>query len=315
MDRVISWFRERYGCKREVERWKDDPLLRNSPYLGSWELMEVPVDWSIVRKLLMSGVVKKVAKKDYMLVDREAVKRAIQEYESYAKFEFEPRAEQLAEIPQDLFSTIVGYDDVKKLFMMSLKAERPTHVLMVGPPASSKTVFLLEIARLKGAFYLLGGSTKKAGLLEQLFQLRPSYVLLDEIDKMDAEDFTALLSLMETGIVKEVKYGKTREMTLPARVYAACNVEESLPPELLSRFQFKLHFKPYTREEFVEVARKVLVMREGKSEEIASYIAEKVADLSRDVRECVGIARLASTREEVDFLVEIKRKYMGGASL
>jgi len=239
------------------------------------------------------------------------IKEVIEEIDRLRAFEaVTPALKQEAiEVPEDIFDTVIGYDDVKKLFLMSLKAEKPTHILLVGPPASAKTVMLLEISRLKDAFYLLGGSTTKVGLIDQLFNLRPKYILLDEADKMSREDYTALLSLMETGIVKETKHGKTREMILLARVYAACNIEKNLPPEILSRFQFKLHFRPYTKEEFIEVSRRVLTMREGVDEEFATYISNRVAELSRDVRESIGIARLAKTKSEVDFLLNLKRKY------
>jgi len=285
--------------ERTERKFAEDPIYKGlenpKPY---WQWSDIPIPWHVVRKLMLSGLVERPAKKWYILKDREAVKRALEEYETLQKMEVKGARERIAEIPDDLFDVIVGYEDVKKLFFMSLKAEKPTHILMVGPPASSKTVFLLEIARLKGAFYLLGGATTKVGLIDQLFDLRPNYVLLDEIDKMNKEDYTALLSLMETGIVKETKHGKAREMMLPARVYAACNMEEHLPPELLSRFQFKLHFKPYTKDQ-----------REGVDEELADYISEKIVSLSRDVRDCIGIARLSNTKEDVDFLVKVKKKY------
>jgi Holliday junction DNA helicase RuvB len=308
---------ERIVAKEEeiVEKRRTDPIfkgLENAP--PYWDLGEVGLDWHIVRRLVYEGLLEAVGgrRKLYLLKDREVVKRALQEVrlvEAVERAEAVPVC-RVEEVPEDLFSTIVGYDDVKRLFLMSLRSERPTHILMVGPPASAKTVFLLEIARLKNAFYLLGGSATKVGLIDQLFMLKPSYVLLDEIDKMGREDLVALLSLMETGIVKEVKHDRTREMVLPAKVYAACNVESFLPPELLSRFQFKLHFRPYTRDEFLEVSRKVLVMREGIPEDLANYIAEQVARLGAlDVRECIGIARLAKTREDVDFLIEVKRRY------
>jgi len=301
----------KYEEKME-EKFRTDPIYKGlkdlRPY---WQWSDIPVPWHIVKKLILAGIVERPAKKWYILIDREAVKKALEEYETLQKItKIEGAKEQVAEIPKDLFDVIVGYEDVKKLFFMSLKAKKPTHILMIGPPASSKTVFLLEIARLKGAFYLLGGTTTKVGLIDQLFNLRPNYILLDEIDKMNKEDYTALLSLMEVGIVKETKHGKAREMILHAKVYAACNTEKYLPPELLSRFQFKLHFKPYTKEEFIEVSKRVLVQREGKSEELADYISQKVASLSRDVRDCIGIARLSETKEDVDFLIKVKKKYV-----
>jgi len=300
-----------YEEKRE-EEFKTNPIYQGLENLSPfWELMDIPVEFHIVKKLIFAGVVKKVGRRDYILVNREEVKKVLEDFEKYREMSnVTPVCEELVEIPDDLFDTIIGYEDVKKLFLMSIKAEKPTHILLIGPPASAKTVFLLEVARLKGAFYLLGGTTTKAGLIDQLFTLQPRYVLLDEIDKMNREDFTALLSLMETGIVKEVKHGKTREIVLPAKVYAACNVEKNIPPENLSRFQFKLHFKPYTKQEFIEIACRVLTMREHVDEELAKYIALKVSELTRDVRDCVGIGRLAKDKETVDFLIEVKRKYM-----
>jgi len=311
METVESLLRDpevRSSIKRIVEyeeKWEEE--LKTNPI---WSILDVPVEWHVVRKLIYAGVVKKIAKKDYRLVDRSSIKQVISELEVLEKMEVKGAKEAVPEIPSNMFDTVVGYDDVKQVFLMSLKAEKPTHILLCGPPSSCKTVMLLEIARLKDAFYLLGGSTTKVGLIDQLFNLQPRYVLLDEADKMGKEDYTALLSLMETGIVKEVKHDKTREMMLNARVYAACNVERSLPPELLSRFHFKLHFKPYAKEEFVEVSRRVLMRREGLDEELATYIAEGVAKMSRDVRDCVGIARMSRTKEDVDFLIKLKRKYL-----
>jgi predicted ATPase with chaperone activity len=43
------------------------------------------------------------------------------------------------------FSNIVGYSDVKKLLLKSIVSKEPVNILLTGPPASSKTVFLLEI--------------------------------------------------------------------------------------------------------------------------------------------------------------------------
>jgi len=41
-----------------------------------------------------------------------------------------------------IFEYVVGYDDIKKVFRMALKSDEPIHVLLVGPPASAKTMFL-----------------------------------------------------------------------------------------------------------------------------------------------------------------------------
>jgi len=114
---------------------------------------------------------------------------------------------------------------------------------------------------------------------------------------------------METGIVKETKHDRSREIRLTTNVYAACNTTRGLPPELLSRFHFKLNLPEYQKDDFIKVAVATLVIREGVPEELARYIAEKTP--TKDIREVVGVARIAKTPEEVDRVIAIKKKYSG----
>ncbi len=215
-------------------------------------------------------------------------------------------------VPHDMFDLVIGYEDVKLILMRSLESDRPVHTLFVGPPASAKTVFLLEIERVFGprARYALGGGATKAGIAELLFAEKPQYLLVDEMDKMSAEDYSVLLSLCETGIVSETKYGKTRQEQLNTRVYAAANRVDKVPPEVLSRF-LKFQFSQYTRFEFQEVVANILTKREGSTQELAHYIADKLSsDFTQvDVRDAIRIARLASTKEEVDQLLKTMTRY------
>jgi hypothetical protein len=41
-----------------------------------------------------------------------------------------------------LFENIYSYDKVKRLFTMALESIHPTSILLSGPPASAKTLFL-----------------------------------------------------------------------------------------------------------------------------------------------------------------------------
>lgn len=219
------------------------------------------------------------------------------------------RASRCTRLPVAFLSTIVGYDEVKDLFRRSIRAKKPTNILMTGPPASAKSAILLECSRLPYSMYVLGGRTTKAGLSWALIEHKPNYLLIDEIDKMKSTDLVVLLSLMETGLIKVIKHKHEESAKLSTRVYAACNAKEALPPELLSRFQFKLHFKAYTEEEFTMVANNVLTKLEETSPRLASYIVSRVGKYSRDVRDCIGIARLARTDEDVDKLIKVQRKY------
>ena len=41
---------------------------------------------------------------------------------------------------------IIGFKDVKNLFYMAINAEKPVHFLLVGPPASGKSLFMSCLA-------------------------------------------------------------------------------------------------------------------------------------------------------------------------
>ena len=69
-------------------------------------------------------------------------------------------------IPKDVFAPIIGYEDVKELFMGALQTYGdglPVHFLMVGEPSSAKTMFLLSLSKIKGSAYWLGSRVSKAG--------------------------------------------------------------------------------------------------------------------------------------------------------
>jgi len=211
------------------------------------------------------------------------------------------------DLPDDLFEPIVGFDDIKEILRRSLTSQRPVHQLLHGPPASAKTLFALELERVGAARYTLGSSSSKAGLRQMLMEDQPNVLIIDELDKGNRRDHSVLLSVMETGILVESLYGRHDGVRLETRVFATANDKTVLPTELLSRFGEGLCIRAYTAEEFLTVASRVLMMREGAPEDIAKVIA--IATLqhlrSRDVRDAVRVFRLAQTVEEVPRIVEI----------
>ena len=109
--------------------------------------------------------------------------------------------EREQEKKDDFFDYIIGYHDVKKFLRMSINTEEPVHILLIGPPASAKTMFIKSMmTKLNKSYFTDGGNTTKAGMLEYIFDNKPKYLLIDEIDKMSTKDQTFLLNLMETGI-------------------------------------------------------------------------------------------------------------------
>jgi uncharacterized membrane protein (Fun14 family) len=98
-----------------------------------------------------------------------------------------------------IFDQIIGYEGIKRTFIRSLNSKKPVHFLLGGPPGQAKTMFLKCILEAFGreAFFTVGGTASKSGLMDVLFDLRPKYLLIDEIEHLKAEYQTPLLSLME----------------------------------------------------------------------------------------------------------------------
>jgi holliday junction DNA helicase RuvB len=157
-----------------------------------------------------------------------------------------------------LFKDIIGYDHIKRLFRMALDANSATHILLVGPPASAKTMFLTSLMHeLENSYFADGANSTKAGMVDYMFTNSSTYLLVDEIDKMSPRDQPFLLNLMETGIVSETKYGKTRTMHIQTSVFATSNDARKLSAPLQSRF-FIVKLEAYTYEQFCEITKQVL---------------------------------------------------------
>jgi Holliday junction DNA helicase RuvB len=197
-------------------------------------------------------------------------------------------------IPADgLFADIIGHDEVKELLMACLLAEKPVHVLLAGPPALAKSLFLWDIERAAGerAIWLVGSATSKAGLWDIVAERHPQIILIDELDKMNAADTAALLSMMEGGRLVRAKRGRELNLSNQLRVIAASNRFTMLSPELKSRFAIR-KLSAYSRSDYLIVVKGVLVRREGLTQELADEVARRLDGISQDVRDAIRVARL-----------------------
>src|SRR3972149_1274583 len=178
----------------------------------------------------------------------------------------EAHQDQRLALPDALFEDIIGHDEVKELLRASLLAEKPVHVLLTGPPALAKTLFLWDIERAAGekAIWLVGSATSKAGLWDLVAERQPQIILIDELDKMNAADTAALLSMMEGGRLVRAKRGRELDLNNPVWVVAASNRLDMLSPEIRSRFAIR-RLNPYSRDEYLTVVKGVLVRRESTS--------------------------------------------------
>jgi len=204
-----------------------------------------------------------------------------------------PLAQQLS-LPDDLFEDIIGHDEIKELLRACLAAEKVVHVLLAGPPALAKTLFLWDIERVCGerAVWLVGSATSKAGLWDLMAEKQPKVLLIDELSTMGAADTAALLSIMEGGRLIRAKVGRELDTRTEVKVVAATNRLYGLSPELLSRFAVR-KLEPYAHAEYLAVVKGVLVRREGIEPDLAEEIAQRLDGRTQDVRDSVRVARLA----------------------
>ena len=293
-----------------------------------WRWSDIAIPAGTLNKLvnmyILTIMLSTRSSTDYSLVDREVTQKTLDIFEDLAvgeelenKDKLEMGEEALmefmdkeVEMPEDLFSVIYDHEDLKTLFNMSLNADNPVHVLLIGKPASAKSMFLSEIARLQGSLYALGGTSTKAGIRDAIAS-GVKILLLDEIDKIDnSKELAALLQWMEDGTMTILQHNKYHKIKHPGWAFCAGNKKDKLPPELLSRFVV-VHLSEYSDEELREVIKKILTEREGKTDEEAEIIADIVIGYleSKDPRDAIKIARLSKSKDDIETVARIMKKY------
>lgn len=272
----------------------EDEHGKGEHYLG-WGWADVRAAQAVIKTLVIEGLVKIAYQSrsttEYRLADPELVRELLARDSAAVPFA----------VPDGLFDTVIGYDDAKTWLLRSLRADRPTHILLEGPPGTAKSLLLEAVASLPGAQFALGGSSTKAGIAEFLLNFRPRILVIDELEKMNDRDFSVLLSLMQSGVVARLTKVSRDQAQMQTWVFAGVNNAGHLPPELLSRF-LKFRFGVYTAAEFREIVAGLVVRELGKDRAFGEYVADTVGRRSSDVRQALHVARLCNTPAEVDHL-------------
>jgi Holliday junction resolvasome RuvABC ATP-dependent DNA helicase subunit len=218
-------------------------------------------------------------------------------------------------VEERFFSSIVGYSDLKRILMKAIVSKEPIHILLTGPPATSKTVFLLEMRReLDNSHFVDGTATSGKGMIDFLFDNpKTEYLLIDEVDKINKKDQTVLYNVMETGILAETKSNRTtgsRQQKMKLKIFATGNELERLQIAFRSRFM-EFYLSEYSLKEFFEITKRLLYSRYKLSEEIAAAIADVVWNdiKTRDIRDVLQIAKLAHNVDDVQDVARTLMKY------
>ena len=183
------------------------------------------------------------------------------------------------------FRNIIGYDEIKKILQStvdnSFTGINSTHVLLEGAPSTAKSVFLQTLNKnLRGygynSHYINAESMTSAGVIDYLFNEDVQYLNLDELDKLEKKHQQMFLNLLQSGILQETKFKKTRLKIMENLVcIASANWILKISEPLVTRF-LTFHLEPYTMQEYEIIARALLEFKYKKTPEIALYITEQV---------------------------------------
>ncbi len=228
------------------------------------------------------------------------------------KFSFPRLLSKQRNNPEEaVFHDIEGYNDIKKLRMRCIVSSESTHVILDGPPASGKTVFLLSMQKeLDNAYFVDCTNATGSGMVDYLFNHDVKYLLLDEVEKMSKRDQNVLLNLMETGVLMSTKVKKTYQKKMNVSVFATTNDINSLSKPFRSGF-LEFSLPEYTFEEFERLSVKLLGQRYGHSQELSCRVASAVWNImkSKDCRDVLQVAKLSRNISDVDFITATLKKY------
>jgi Holliday junction resolvasome RuvABC ATP-dependent DNA helicase subunit len=214
---------------------------------------------------------------------------------------------------EEFFNEVQGYDDLKKLLGRMVVSKESVHAVLVGPPASGKTMFLLSIQqKMEDVFFIDATNASGAGIVDKLFS-RPNtkIIIVDEQEKMSVKDQNMLLGLLETGKLISTKVRKTAEMEFNGiKLFATSNHIDLLSKPLRSRL-IELHLPEYNFEEFQDIVVKLANDRHDLDGEVGKKIAHVVWNdmKTKDVRDALQLSKLVTSEDDVEIVAKTISKY------
>jgi len=258
-----------------------------------FEAWEIGVDKKLLMELVKMGVLQISLKTNkhtfFKITDPEKLKILL------SKFDVK------IDKSRPLFDSIVGYDEHKELLRRVVESDVATHILLLGPRATAKTLFLLELTKIPNSIYTNCYITY-AGLFDYLLS-KPNLLLIDQLDNVvDKNVFNLLINVCEYGIVAKITTNEKISFKTNTKVIATANTTKRIPKPLLSRFLI-LQFREYNDEEFINIAKNLLKNYE-LDEETKDYIIQKTI-ATKDVRNVIKLANICKNKEDVEKFAKI----------
>ena len=309
---------------RKLE-WEVPAALSSEPHLGTAVVLSTK-DGSLAREVESMGA-------------------------SCASFAEERLFAAVAAKAKDLFPSSIGpelinVDSLKEALSLQLFSQEPVHVLLIGDPGTGKTVLLRSLAELHPiSSFGLGSGTSGAGLAVTMKgnEVRPGLLAMadnglcciDELNLMDKEDRAPLYSAMEKGFFTYDKAGHHFKFDARIRLIATANpaktrflgdtpekLREQLPFDaaLMSRFHLMFLLRKPGKEEFLEIARKIVRSEKAPERPLSialakAYVAKANSlsvELPPSLEKEVTSFILAIKEREQEFVAEITPRTVVG---
>ena len=272
----------------------ENPQFEYNKTLG-FEAWQLNTDNRTLMELVKLGILEISLKTNkstfYKIKDIERAKKFLEVYNTKI------------DTSKPLFDSIIGYEEQKEILKRILESEKPIHVLLLGSPATAKTLFLLELTKIPNSIYLTPYITY-SGLFSYL-DLEPKLILIDQLDNLKYPDvYRLLIDICEYGIATKTSYNEKIVKTIKTKIIATANSVKRIPQALLSRLLI-IQFKKYSEEEFINISKQLL-KDYNLSEDVKDYIIEKCKN-SLDVRNVLKLANICKTREDVDKFMKFIR--------
>lgn len=208
------------------------------------------------------------------------------------------------------FSKVYGLPREKENLYRAVTGDKQVNILLVGPPATGKTILVEQIQeQCNDTIYFDASNTSGAGLIDALYTTQKAKILIiDEIDKLRKNDQNCLLGLLNNGKVEKALKENKISFQMNVKIFATSNSLTKLGKAILSRFQ-EYHFKEYSDEEFVKVVQFCL---KGEFLEQTSEIIAKVLIVNerKNVRSAISISRLLKKNDTLEDITRVIENWL-----
>ena len=218
------------------------------------------------------------------------------------------------------FNEVIGQTAIKRqLYRALLRDNRLINILLIGAPATSKTLFMKIIEKKCNGvvFYDASTGSSGAGLIE-LIRRNPTMkiLIIDEMAEMKKNDIEVFRGLANDGrISKALKTEFINLKLTNLKIFATTNNPTKLSKPIKSRFQIYL-IDPYTDSEFIEVIKFCLKKQHIiKDETLINELAHAMVKFKiknvRNALACCSLIHEGDTYATIERVIEDYIKYDG----